>query len=638
MLKLIMQKVYDYVSSYEASCEKEMRVRDLPYLDDEEESVLCSNEFNPEQIYFELRDNSPEQKNLTKRFVYKTSIGYAVCGEEMGRGNWTRVHIGLVYNNADKDQLKKVVIKHPSPTAVNGLKNVFNNTVQTSLSTEAELMKKFYGFGEVIRIKGPNDKLTMISILPYLGEITLQVLLQNDALVKNISIKEWLNFFQFLIYQVIAFHRVTQRIHADIKPANIAISLIRRQGELVFSMINLIDFGNACFKNSVGNYGDIHYQSSATYIPSLRDEGTDYYALLTTFLEAVLIIKSKSLSLTDNEKNILRSCCKLFTQYKDAFNTPTGKVPTSFNFEKLLLEFLNMRVKYSPETILKSESDAASLSVSMNGGLPADGGARLITIEKSKLKQGVDTYEMITLATVPIALPQPKFAYSRPPSPVDEDQHRQNVAMLANIPPKTRARSTSAGRAPRKALVIPDIGRSLTRSGIVCSEGILITRANSPPFLTQSAKSQGAEDRIEHICPEDSCTKRRSSSEPSSSGTHRHSLLFHPSSSCGLDSQASEPVSSSGSTSSLLTRSSDISSNDALSLEPQEQYDESSSDGLGLVECNYGPVNRPHRSVERAHGPVERAHGPIHGPVERNHGPVERVGGDNFSKIASGPG
>ena len=114
-------------------------------------------------------------------------------------------------------------------------------------------------------------------------------LLKNPYTVGIIPCQEWLHFFETLDEKLDSIHKTLDRLHNDVKPENIGLTLQDTIDSIRFAQIDFYDFSatlTALIER--GGFGDLRYQEikrslAGVFFKNVKNANVDNYALGLTF-------------------------------------------------------------------------------------------------------------------------------------------------------------------------------------------------------------------------------------------------------------------------------------------------------------------------------------------------------------------
>lgn len=242
-------------------------------------------------------------------------IGHYIVipGKKLGGGFWGEVFDATYYDlNAPDLGGFRCVIKQP----IQDTKRMLIGRVvdvRAGLEKEAALNKAIFGLGEIEEFQVENGQIQTIVLMPFLGEMTLESLLQKPAQMHAVPVIEWLKLFRDLCRQLQEVHQ-RYYLHNDIKPENIGITIRSHEGKIELEG-NFFDFGNAHEPNKAGKFGDPKYQSNESlylgWFAPIKGTSADVYALGYSLHRVLRALRLKKM-VTPSENEGFQYCQDLF--------------------------------------------------------------------------------------------------------------------------------------------------------------------------------------------------------------------------------------------------------------------------------------------------------------------------------------
>lgn len=251
--------------------------------------------------------------------VYRFNDLFVVAGKVIGAGFWGEVLFATQYQHHAAEPFGHCVIKTLRE------KSFFGQWLDNTLHANKKLIKESKLVGKIheqqsdaVVIHKDGIKKTYI-MLPYLANTSLASLLKNPYALRMVPCEQWLFLFATLASKLKTVHKKLNRLHNDIKPENIGLTLKERDGEVYFSAIDFFDLGNTHAINKTGGFGDPRYQPmtqcfAGLFFNNVKNQSVDIYALGMSLLEIINILKKHEQ--IDIDQHAYRQCEKLFTQMK----------------------------------------------------------------------------------------------------------------------------------------------------------------------------------------------------------------------------------------------------------------------------------------------------------------------------------
>lgn len=242
---------------------------------------------------------------------------FGVLGDQMGGGWWGDVYIGLRYRlDGSSFDIEKCVFKcnKNQDLLLKLFVSVSDTCIHCKMIEESKVAECVHHKALRVTLSDNGETKTYI-MLPYLGNMSLGKLLSNPELCRLIPCHEWLKLFIVLAQKLNDFHLTTNKVHYDIKPDNIGISLNKTNDGFIFTQINIFDFGNAHekFVPARGSISRYHPWDSGfgLFDGGLVNQTIDIYSLGITMLDVIEALTAFPLTTPDPE---IYQQCKLLAE------------------------------------------------------------------------------------------------------------------------------------------------------------------------------------------------------------------------------------------------------------------------------------------------------------------------------------
>lgn len=265
--------------------------------------------------------------------VYKFGHKYVFEGAEIGRGNRGVVYLSMMYEKLNATEngnycvIKKPLNDNMRDTVIN-----FFLSITDKMKTEALLHNQIYQFGDWMM----DDNNSIVIVLPFLGEISLDSLLKDIPQLQAISTEQWLSFYILLTHELNGIHKDNKIIHGDITTRNICITLQNNR----FISLHLVDMGTAHQFNSFSLPGSIETASPESFLlfPLFNYETTDIYSLGVTYMKILNTLMTYKCN---------NYCFETFNNCKSLFMEMQASLPSNRStLKKVMHRLISIKTEF----------------------------------------------------------------------------------------------------------------------------------------------------------------------------------------------------------------------------------------------------------------------------------------------------